>query len=90
MICVVAHAGDGNTHPVIVFDPHDPDAADRATWRSLRRIMESSRSRSAAPSPVSTAWAGSRDWLPDQLGDDVMVLTRRIKDAARPARHPQS
>ena len=27
--------------------------------------------------------------LPDQLGEDVMALTRRIKDALDPAGHPQ-
>ena len=29
-IPVVAHAGDGNTHPIIVFDPNDPAAEQRA------------------------------------------------------------
>ena len=29
-IPVVAHAGDGNTHPLIVFDAADPDSSRRA------------------------------------------------------------
>ena len=29
-IPVVAHAGDGNTHPIIVYDAGDPDAEKRA------------------------------------------------------------
>ena len=29
-IAVIAHAGDGNTHPLIVFDPADEDMAERA------------------------------------------------------------
>ena len=27
---MVAHAGDGNTHPIVVFDPTDTAARDRA------------------------------------------------------------
>ncbi len=30
LISVIAHAGDGNTHPLIVFDPADTDMAQRA------------------------------------------------------------
>ena len=30
MISVIAHAGDGNTHPLIVFDPADAAMAQRA------------------------------------------------------------
>ena len=35
-IPVVAHAGDGNTHPIIVYDPTDPDSEKRAR-AGLRR-----------------------------------------------------
>ena len=30
MIAVIAHAGDGNTHPLIVYDPADAAMAERA------------------------------------------------------------
>src|SRR5699024_1990917 len=30
MIAVIAHAGDGNTHPLLVFDPMDEDQKRRA------------------------------------------------------------
>ena len=30
VISVIAHAGDGNTHPLIVFDPADSDQTERA------------------------------------------------------------
>ena len=30
MISVIAHAGDGNTHPLIVYDPADPAMTARA------------------------------------------------------------
>ena len=57
MISVIAHAGDGNTHPLIVYDPADaamararPDARSARSWTWP--------SASAARSPASTASAG--------------------------------
>ena len=57
MISVIAHAGDGNTHPLIVYDPADAAMA-RAGRARVRRDHGSGRSASAAPSPASTASAG--------------------------------
>ena len=31
MISVIAHAGDGNTHPLIVYDPADAAMTQRAS-----------------------------------------------------------
>ena len=56
-IPVIAHAGDGNTHPLIVYDPADAgDGAARPA--GVRRDHGLARSRSAARSPASTASAG--------------------------------
>lgn len=88
LICVVAHAGDGNTHPVIVFDPHDPDAAERAHV-AFARIMELAIALGGTITGEHGVGRLKRDWLPDQLGDDVMALTRRIRMRST-ARHPQS
>ena len=38
-IPVVAHAGDGNTHPIIVFDRGDTEASDRA-YLAFSEIMQ--------------------------------------------------
>ena len=58
MISVIAHAGDGNTHPLIVYDPADAEMA-RAGRAGVRRNHGPGRRRSAAPSPASTASGGS-------------------------------
>ena len=58
-IPVVAHAGDGNTHPIIVYDAADEDS-ERAGPRGVRTTSCRRRSRSAAPSPASTASVGPR------------------------------
>ena len=52
----IFHAGDGNLHPLILYDANDPDAG-RAGRGGGRRDPRSSASRSAAASPASTASA---------------------------------
>ncbi|WP_018602724.1 FAD-binding oxidoreductase [Mycobacterium sp. 155] len=83
LICTVAHAGDGNTHPVIVFDPTDADAVERA-HRAFARIMELAIGLGGTITGEHGVGRLKRDWLPAQLGDDVMGLTRRVKDALDP------
>ena len=38
-IPVVAHAGDGNTHPIVIYDRGDEAARDRA-YRAFAEIMQ--------------------------------------------------
>jgi glycolate oxidase len=82
-IYIVAHAGDGNTHPIIVYDPTDPDATDRGE-RAFARIMELAIGLGGTITGEHGVGRLKRDWLPSQLGNDVMALTRRIKDALDP------
>lgn len=83
LICVVAHAGDGNTHPVVVFDPADAEVAARAE-RAFAAVMELTIDMGGTITGEHGVGRLKRDWLPRQLGDDVMALTRRIKDALDP------
>ncbi|MUL82663.1 MULTISPECIES: FAD-binding oxidoreductase [unclassified Mycolicibacterium] len=83
LICVVAHAGDGNTHPVVVFDADDPDMSERARL-AFARVMELAIALGGTITGEHGVGRLKRDWLPVQLGDDVMALTRRIKDAVDP------
>src|SRR4249919_2478159 len=82
-IPVVAHAGDGNTHPNIVYDPTDPDAERRAR-AAFGEVMSAAIALGGTITGehgVGKAKAGA---LPEQLGPDVMALTRTIKDALDP------
>ena len=83
-IPVVAHAGDGNTHPNILYDPTDPDSERRAQ-AAFVDVMSAAIALGGTITGehgVGKAKAGA---LPEQLGPDVMALTRRIKDALDPA-----
>jgi glycolate oxidase len=83
-IPVVAHAGDGNTHPAIVYPAGDADAERRARL-AFDEIMATAIGLGGTITGehgVGRLKAGS---LEAQLGPDVMALTRRVKAALDPA-----
>ena len=82
-IPVVAHAGDGNTHPNIVYDATDPDSERRAR-AAFGEVMQAAIDLGGTITGEHGVGRAKRDALPDQLGPDVMALTRRIKDALDP------
>ncbi len=83
-IPVVAHAGDGNTHPIIVTPAGDEAAAGRART-AFGEIMALAIGLGGTITGEHGVGRLKRAALPDQLGEDVMALTRRIKDALDPA-----
>ncbi|BDT94534.1 FAD-linked oxidase [Nocardia sputorum] len=82
-VSVIAHAGDGNTHPLIVHDPADADHTARA-HRAFGEIMDLAIALGGTITGEHGVGRLKKAWLPDQLGPDVMALTRRIKDALDP------
>ncbi|MEV6428887.1 FAD-linked oxidase C-terminal domain-containing protein [Nocardia sp. NPDC051463] len=83
IISVIAHAGDGNTHPLIVHDPTDAAMTERA-HRAFGEIMDLAIALGGTITGEHGVGRLKKAWLPDQLGSDVMALTRRIKDALDP------
>ncbi|WP_312856315.1 FAD-binding oxidoreductase [Nocardioides pelophilus] len=83
-IAVVAHAGDGNTHPIIVYDAADPDSVARAR-HAFGEVMALAISLGGTITGEHGVGRAKKAALPDQLGADVMALTWRIKDALDPA-----
>jgi len=82
-IPVVAHAGDGNTHPNIVYDAADPDSERRARL-AFDEVMAAAIALGGTITGEHGIGRAKRGALPDQLGPDVMALTQRIKDALDP------
>ncbi|MBF6212317.1 FAD-binding protein [Nocardia puris] len=83
LVSVIAHAGDGNTHPLIVHDPTDPDNTARA-HRAFGEIMDLAIALGGTITGEHGVGRLKKAWLPDQVGPDVMALTRRIKAALDP------
>ncbi|MDN5791388.1 MAG: FAD-binding oxidoreductase, partial [Micrococcales bacterium] len=82
-IPVVAHAGDGNTHPIIVHPPGDDAARTRAAM-AFTEIMALAVRLGGTITGEHGVGRLKRDSLADQLGPEVMDLTRRIKHALDP------
>jgi glycolate oxidase len=82
-IAVVAHAGDGNTHPLVVYDAADPDSTARA-HAAFGAVMDLALTLGGTITGEHGVGRLKKDWLPAYLGPDVMALTRRIKDALDP------
>ena len=82
-IPVVAHAGDGNTHPIVVYDAADP-ASEKRARTAFDEIMQAAIALGGTITGEHGVGRTKKSALPDQLGPDVMALTRRIKDALDP------
>ncbi|GAA4541111.1 FAD-binding oxidoreductase [Mycobacterium paraffinicum] len=82
-ISVIAHAGDGNTHPLIVYDPADRAMTERAHL-AFGEIMDLAVGLGGTITGEHGVGRLKRPWLAGYLGPEVMDLNRRIKQALDP------
>ena len=82
-IPVIGHAGDGNFHPLVTFDPTDPDAVERARG-AFDDVMRAAVELGGTITGEHGVGSLKAAHLGAQLGPDVMELNRRIKDALDP------
>ena len=82
-ISVIAHAGDGNTHPLIVFDPADAAMTERAEL-AFGEIMDLAVSLGGTITGEHGVGRLKKPWLAGQIGPEAMELNRRIKAALDP------
>ncbi len=82
-IAVVAHAGDGNTHPLVVLDPLD-DAQQKRCHTAYGEIMDLAISLGGTITGEHGVGRLKQPWLSDYLGPDVLELNHRIKQALDP------
>ena len=83
MISVIAHAGDGNTHPLIVYDPADAAMTERA-HAAFGEIMDLAVGLGGTITGEHGVGRLKRPWLSGYLGPEVMELNQRIKGALDP------
>ncbi|NLA64732.1 MAG: FAD-binding protein [Leucobacter sp.] len=82
-IAVFAHAGDGNTHPLVVLDPNDTNQQSRAHV-AYGEVMDLAISLGGTITGEHGVGRLKQPWLADYLGDDVLELNHRIKQALDP------
>ena len=83
MISVIAHAGDGNTHPLIVYDASDAAMTARAN-KAFGDIMDLAIALGGTITGEHGVGRLKKPWLAGQLGPEAMALNRRIKAALDP------
>ncbi|KAA1250066.1 FAD-binding protein [Mycobacterium simiae] len=83
MISVIAHAGDGNTHPLLVYDPANAAMVERAQL-AYGQIMDLAVELGGTITGEHGVGRLKRPWLAGYLGPEVMDLNRRIKQALDP------
>ncbi|WP_437671614.1 FAD-binding oxidoreductase [Sorangium sp. So ce131] len=83
-VATVAHAGDGNLHPLVVFDRSDPAAEARAV-ATFEAVMAEALELGGTITGEHGVGTLKRGFLERQLGPAALALHHRIKDAFDPA-----
>ncbi len=83
VIALVAHAGDGNTHPLIVSDRRDVERHARAQL-AFGDVMDLAIELGGTITGEHGVGRLKAPWLPGYLGADVMELSHKIKNALDP------
>ncbi|MFJ6670675.1 FAD-binding oxidoreductase [Actinosynnema sp. NPDC091369] len=82
-IAVVGHAGDGNMHPTIVYDPTSADEFARAR-RAFDEILELGLSLGGTITGEHGVGKIKREWLAREIGPVGLRVHREIKRALDP------
>jgi glycolate oxidase len=82
-IATIGHAGDGNFHPLVVFDRQDRAATKRAET-AFGEVMDLAVALGGVVTGEHGVGTLKLPWVATQLGDDVVELSRRIKQALDP------
>ncbi|MHA5054151.1 FAD-binding oxidoreductase [Streptomyces sp. SD15] len=82
-VFTIAHAADGNLHPIIVVDPSLPGLPD-AAWEAAGEIFALALRLGGTLTGEHGVGVLKRQWVADELGPVAHTLQRRIKDAFDP------
>ncbi|WP_260615905.1 FAD-binding oxidoreductase [Streptomyces sp. WAC05292] len=83
VVGVCAHAGDGNTHPVLCFDPEDEDEARRAR-ASFDEIMALGLALGGTITGEHGVGVLKKEWLARELGPVGLDVQQAVKQAFDP------
>ncbi|MDE0803446.1 MAG: FAD-binding protein [Acidimicrobiales bacterium] len=82
-IPVIGHAGDGNFHPLVTFDPRDDDARQRANV-AFGEVMSVALALGGTVTGEHGVGSLKARHLDEQLGPAVTAVSRSIKAALDP------
>ncbi|MFN4001553.1 FAD-binding oxidoreductase [Microcella sp.] len=81
VIPTVAHAGDGNLHPNLVYEG---DKVPDGVWAAAGELFEAALALGGTLTGEHGIGTLKRRWLADELGDEQVALQRRLKAAFDP------
>ena len=85
IVCATfGHAGDGNLHPTIVFDPADGDVQQRAE-AAFADVFDAAIELGGTITGEHGVGSAKLPYLEKRLGADQLALLRRLKRAFDPA-----
>jgi glycolate oxidase len=79
----VAHAGDGNLHPVFVFD-RGLDEIPPEVWAAAEEVFRAALELGGTLTGEHGVGTLKRHWLGDEIGDAGLAVHRAIKSALDP------
>jgi glycolate oxidase len=82
-IATVAHAGDGNLHPVFVFD-RGLEEVPPAVWAAADEVFTAALELGGTLTGEHGVGEIKRRWLSQELGEESMAVHRAIKNALDP------
>ncbi len=82
-IAMVAHAGDGNTHPLLVLDPQD-EAQQRRAQAAYGEVMDLAIRLGGTITGEHGVGRLKQPWLENQVGPRAYDLMRRVKKVFDP------
>jgi len=83
IVSAVAHAGDGNAHPSVIYDPQVPGQAEAAQL-AFGDIMDLAIGLGGTITGEHGVGLMKNAWLEPQLGPGAYALNQRIKQALDP------
>ena len=83
-VLTVAHAGDGNLHPIFVFAPTADGSVPDNIWAAADEVFRTALDLGGTLTGEHGVGALKRRWLELELGPDVMDVHRSIKNALDP------
>ncbi len=81
--CIVGHVGDGNFHQMVLFDPNEPGAIERA-WDMDKRIVARGMALGGTCSGEHGVGLGKREFLEQEHGPEALAVMRSIKQSLDP------
>ncbi|GAA1851935.1 FAD-linked oxidase C-terminal domain-containing protein [Pseudonocardia ailaonensis] len=81
-IATMAHAGDGNLHPILVL-PHGRELDDEV-WAAAGEVFTTALRLGGTLTGEHGVGTLKRRWLADELGPDVLELHHRVRSAFDP------